>query len=183
MQQYKIVFSGPMGAGKSQAIASLSDISVLTTEVANTDQDAHQKMLTTVGIDYGEITLDSHTKIGLYGTPGQQRFSFIWPIIAQGALSVVILIDHTSANPLDDLQSYIQAFEGKINHLVIGVTHVDEMLERPVAIYREWLEQNGLNHPLFTVDARRREDVLLLVEVIIASFEARMNVKDRESLS
>jgi len=63
------------------------------------------------------------------------------------------------------------------------VTHVDEMLERPVAIYREWLEKNELNYPLFTVDARHREDVLLLVEVIIASFEARMNVKDGELLS
>ena len=58
MQRLKIVFSGPMGAGKTQAISSLSDIPVVSTEVMNTDLDTNAKLLTTVGMDYGELTVD-----------------------------------------------------------------------------------------------------------------------------
>ena len=83
LQQYKIVFAGSMGAGKTEAIRSLSEVPVLATEAFNTDSQAHNKMQTTVGIDYGEITLDDGVKIGLYGTPGQARFDFIWPVIAK----------------------------------------------------------------------------------------------------
>ena len=52
IQQYKIVFGGTMGAGKSSAIKALSEIDVLSTEALNTDLESHEKMLTTVGIDY-----------------------------------------------------------------------------------------------------------------------------------
>ncbi len=68
IQQYKIVFAGSMGAGKTEAIKSLSEIPILETEAFNTDVQSHQKTQTTVGIDYGEITLDDGIKIGLYGT-------------------------------------------------------------------------------------------------------------------
>ncbi len=75
LQQYKIVFAGSMGAGKTEAIKSLSEIPVLATEAFNTGiAQAHNKMQTTVGIDYGEITLDDGVKIGLYGTPGSIPF-------------------------------------------------------------------------------------------------------------
>ena len=53
LQQYKIVFAGSMGAGKTEAIRSLSEVPVLATEAFNTDSQAHNKMQTTVGIDYG----------------------------------------------------------------------------------------------------------------------------------
>ena len=78
LHQYKIVFGGTMGSGKSTAIKALSEIEVLGTEALNTDIESHEKLLTTVGIDYGEITLDDGVKVGLYGTPGQDRFDFIW---------------------------------------------------------------------------------------------------------
>lgn len=79
LQQHKIVFAGTMGAGKTEAIRSLSDVPILQTEAFNTDQNTHQKLQTTVGIDYGEIVLENGTTVGLYGTPGQSRFDFLWP--------------------------------------------------------------------------------------------------------
>lgn len=172
MQRLKIVFSGPMGAGKTQAIASLSDIPVVSTEVQNTDLDANAKLLTTVGMDYGELTLEGGSSIGLYGTPGQERFSFIWPILSQGALGVVILIDHSAADPVADLANYIKTFESIYDgRIVIGVSQVDKKPEREFAIYRDWLAQNNRNFPVFPVDMRKKDDVLLLVESIIASLE------------
>lgn len=172
MQRLKIVFSGPMGAGKTQAIASLSDIPVVSTEVKNTDTHINSKALTTVGMDYGELTLEGGTSIGLYGTPGQERFNFIWPILSQGALGVIILIDHSAQDPIADLANYLDTFSKIYNgRIVIGVSQVDKKPERDFAIYREWLDKNNKNLPVFPVDMRKKEDVLLLVDTIIASLE------------
>lgn len=173
MQRHKIVFGGTMGAGKSQAIAAISEIAVLSTETINTDEVAHSKLLTTVGIDYGEISLDADTRIGLYGTPGQARFNFIWPIIAKGALGVIILVDHTAPDPLQDLAMYIESFAQSSSNLIVGVTHVDLKPERPISIYRDWLQQYQHRYPIFFIDARVREDVLLLIETMIASLEVQ----------
>ncbi len=172
MQRLKIVFSGPMGAGKTQAIASLSDIAVVSTEVKNTERHTHAKALTTVGIDYGEICLNNQLKVGLYGTPGQERFNFIWSMLAQNALGIVILIDHSAKDPLKDLENYLTFFT-KIyrGRIVIGVSQIDKMPERDFAIYRTWLEQNQKNLPIFPVDMRLKNDVLLLVDTILTSLE------------
>jgi len=174
MQRYKIVFGGGMGAGKSQAIQSISEITVFATEALNTDEVAHSKLLTTVGIDYGEITIDDQIKIGLYGTPGQRRFSFMWPSIAQGALGVIVLIDHSAADPLADLEMYLNAFGGDDRTVIIGVTHVDVGLNCSLKPYREWQTKNNREYPIFAVDARKRSDVLLLIETVIASLEVQL---------
>lgn len=171
IQQYKIVFGGTMGSGKSSAIKTLSEIDVLSTEALNTDLESHEKMLTTVGIDYGEITLDDGVKVGLYGTPGQDRFEFIWAVICKGAIGTIVMIDHTAENPLIDLDHYVQAFQPFGDNIVIAVTHIDRKPERTLSIYRDWLKARELNYPLFFVDARQQDDVLLLVETLIANVE------------
>ena len=171
IQQYKIVFGGTIGSGKSSAIKALSEIDVLSTEALNTDLESHEKMLTTVGIDYGEITLDDGVKVGLYGTPGQDRFDFIWAVICKGAIGTIVMIDHTAENPLIDLEQYVQAFQPFGNNIVIAITHVDRKPERTLSIYRDWLKARELNYPLFFVDARQQDDVLLLVETLIANVE------------
>ena len=171
IQQYKIVFGGTIGSGKSSAIKALSEIDVLSTEALNTDLESHEKMLTTVGIDYGEITLDDGVKVGLYGTPGQDRFDFIWAVICKGAIGTIVMIDHATENPLIDLDHYVQAFQPFGNNIVIAITHVDRKPERTLSIYRDWLKARELNYPLFFVDARQQDDVLLLVETLIANIE------------
>lgn len=175
LHQYKIVFGGSMGAGKSAAILSLSDIPVLTTEALNTDINAHNKLQTTVGIDYGEITLDDDLKIGLYGTPGQDRFDFMWSVICKGAIGTVVLIDHCGENPLKDLDFYVSSFKEFTDNIVIGITHLDAKSERPTTIYRDWLDKNQKCYPLFYIDARNGKDVLLLVETLVASIEVNLD--------
>ncbi|TXJ06117.1 MAG: GTP-binding protein [Acinetobacter sp.] len=180
LQQYKIVFGGSMGAGKSAAIQSLSDIPVLTTETMNTDVNAHQKQLTTVGIDYGEVTLDNDLKIGLYGTPGQNRFDFMWSVICKGAIGTVILIDHSSMNSLQDLEFYVSAFADFTDNMVIGITHIDEKPEKITTIYHEWLAKYQKSYPLFHIDARNKKDVLLLIDALIASVEVNLEKLNQE---
>ncbi|MEB3768282.1 GTP-binding protein [Acinetobacter sp. MD2] len=173
LQQHKIVFAGSMGAGKTEAIRSLSEIPVLATEAFNTDSHSHNKLETTVGIDYGEITLEADIKIGLYGTPGQSRFDFIWSIICEGAIGVVILIDHSLTNSLNELENYLNNFKEHNENIVIGITHTDENPDQPLHIYREWLSKNQYKHPLFFIDARVPDDILLLIEALITTLEVK----------
>lgn len=176
LQQHKIVFAGSMGAGKTEAIRSLSDIPVLLTEALNTDQQSHTKMETTVGIDYGEVTLGDGTKIGLYGTPGQSRFDFIWSAICKGAIGAIILIDHTISNPLAELENYIETFQNYTANIAIGITHTDLDTENSTLIYKDWLIRQDLYSPLFFIDARQKEDVLLLLEALITSIEVNHQI-------
>lgn len=173
LQKYKIVFGGTMGAGKTQAIRSLSETSVLTTEAMNTDQQAHQKALTTVGIDYGEIKLEEDLVVGLYGTPGQERFDFVWSVICKGAIGAVILIDHSRRSSLEELEFYIDAFKDLVDNIIIGITHVDEDAQQLLKKYRNWLSMQNHEMPIFAIDAREKDDVLMLVEVLIARAEVK----------
>lgn len=80
----KIIFTGPVGVGKTTAIASLSDEPPVQTDASASDMTSVRKGYTTVAMDYGLIQLDENTKIHLYGTPGQERFDFMWDILSQG---------------------------------------------------------------------------------------------------
>ncbi|WP_407411898.1 GTP-binding protein [Acinetobacter sp.] len=171
LQQYKIVFAGTMGAGKTAAIQTISQIQVLSTEALNTDTAAHQKALTTVGIDYGEIALDEETKVGLYGTPGQERFNFMWGVICKGALGTILLIDHSISDPIAALNDYLSTFKDMSENIIIGITHVDEKHTQSTAIYRQWQDQQKVSYPVFFVDARVKEDVLLMVDALLANAE------------
>ena len=82
MSDYKIVFIGSPGAGKSTSIRSISDLPPVSTEVPASDESRD----TTVALDFGEMTLDDGEVVRLYGVPGQGRFDFIWPLIADGAV-------------------------------------------------------------------------------------------------
>ena len=109
--QYKIIFTGPVGAGKTSAIKVLSDIEPVLTEQLATDEVANRKAETTVAMDYGSMKLDKHQRIHLYGTPGQKRFDFMWEILTDGGIGLVLLLDNSTENPLDDMKYYVSSFE------------------------------------------------------------------------
>ncbi|ATO20383.1 GTP-binding protein [Acinetobacter sp. LoGeW2-3] len=174
LHQFKLVFAGSMGAGKTTAIRTISNIDVLSTEAINTDLEAHQKSLTTVGIDYGELVLEDGIKVGLYGTPGQQRFDFIWNVITQGAIGVILLIDDSIDEPLQELEFYLDYFKDKVKNVVIGITHIDKKAKNNAALYHDWAENQDCIHPMFFIDAREKNDVLMLVDALIAKAEVQL---------
>ena len=173
-QQLKIVFTGPMGAGKTTAIRAISDAPPVSTEVGNSDRQASVKESTTVALDYGELTLEDGTCLRIYGTPGQARFSFMWEIIGRGALGVILLIDGSSANALTDLEAFIAAFQSHTPNqpFVIGVGRVRSSGE--LESYYRALETVGLVAPVFAVDVREKGDVLLLIETLLCILETRV---------
>jgi signal recognition particle receptor subunit beta len=172
--EHKILFTGHMGAGKTTAIAAISDIAPVRTEAVNTMQGVTAKLMTTVGLDYGEITLDSGEHIRLYGTPGQSRFAALWTILARGALGAVILLNHSLPDSTERLEEFLDAFKGLIceTGAVIGVTHTDLAPQIPFEPYYEALEKRSMVLPVLAMDARNRQDVLGAIDALLSLVEA-----------
>jgi len=108
MKENKIIFTGPVGVGKTTAISALSDDPPVKTDARASDMTLVRKGHTTVAMDYGVIRLDEDTKVHLYGTPGQERFNFMWEILSKGSMGLILLLDNTRANPLKDLTFFLE---------------------------------------------------------------------------
>lgn len=173
MSDYKIIFTGPVGAGKTTAIASISDVPPVGTDAAASDMTNKRKGSTTVAMDYGILKLDGGEQIHLYGTPGQERFDFMWDILTTGGLGLVLLIDNTRDNPMKDLNFFFNAFSDFIKEtsLVVGITQTDLIKKPKIEDYRNQLKELNCNVPIFEVDARQKKDVSLLVQSLLHSLD------------
>ena len=170
----KIVFAGPMGAGKTTAIRAISDMPPVSTEARNLDQSSCAKETTTVAMDFGQVALEDGTIVRLYGTPGQTRFSFMWEILSKGSLGVILLIDGSRPTAMADLTKYANLFR-RMNPrqvLVIGVGRLPVDAESVIEHYARALGTQEVVAPIFAIDARNREDVLMLVETLLSLLEA-----------
>lgn len=174
-KEYKIILTGSMDAGKTTAIGAISEIAPIKTDVATTDGLSNQKQTTTVALDYGEITLEGGDRLRLYGTPGQKRFAFMWEVLSRGALGLVILVDNCAADPLRDLADYLDTFKDLIEQsgVVIGVSRTEIAAHPNIDEYYEFLRGRNQSYPLFAVDVRRKEDVVMLLQVLFTSIEAK----------
>lgn len=174
MQEIKLLFAGPMGAGKTTAIAAISDAPPVSTEVGNLDQAECAKASTTVGLDFGQTRLPGGECLRLFGLPGQSRFDFMWEALAEGALGVVLLLDNSRVDPLADLA----LFAGRLSRLaerwamVVGVGRLSAGPTR-ITDFHGWLRERDLRLPVFAVDVRRRDDVVVLLEALVRQIEVR----------
>lgn len=168
MSQHKIIFSGPVGAGKTTAIATISDIPPVKTEKIATDETRQVKPNTTVAMDYGVIHLGDE-RVHLYGTPGQERFDFMWDILSQGAIGLVLLISNVRPDPFADLRLFLDSFRPFASEMrmVIGLTQVDRHPTPSIEDYQQELLKIGLKVPVFEIDARSRPDVSLLIQALL----------------
>jgi signal recognition particle receptor subunit beta len=177
MKEYKLLITGTMGAGKTTAIRAISDTAPIVTDVVNHDSSV-AKARTTVGLDYGMLSLDNGDRIRLFGTPGQARFDFLWQILARNALGLIMLIDNSRPAPLDDLTMFLDGFASQLATLpcVIGVgrteTHPNPTLEQ----YADVLEARGMVLPILAVDVRERADVVTLIDTLLGQIEAGMDM-------
>src|ERR1700748_2600432 len=93
--ELKVVFTGTMGAGKTTAIRAISEGATLSTDVPISGETIGAQLSTTVAFDYAECPLDEHVVLKLFGTPGQDRFRFMWDILGAGAFGLVVLADNS----------------------------------------------------------------------------------------
>ena len=173
MFDHKIIITGAVGVGKSTAIRTYSTSAVVDTDVRATDETSQIKKDTTVAMDYGTITLDAETKVHLYGTPGQERFDFMWEILRSCSHGLNVLVNAQSTDPGQEMRFYLHAFADDVNKVpvVVGLYQTDknEHSSAMVAELQHVVEEVGVSADVLVVDVRKRKDVNKLVKRILFS--------------
>jgi len=175
VREHKIVVLGGMGCGKSTLVRAIAAGAVVDTDVHNTDREGADKASTTVAMDYADIDLPNGDRLRLYGTPGQQRFDFIWPILLQGASGVVLLIDATRRAAVEELQGYLGVLREHAAQVpaVIGVSRLDLAPEFDLDSCATVAGWDDRLLPVMPIDAREREQGLFLMDVLMSEMETR----------
>lgn len=172
MKDPKIIFFGPVGAGKTTAIAAVTNNTGATTEARISGSGLRRKSRTTVAMDYALLQRDGQ-RIHLYGTPGQERFRFMWEMVstelAHDCSGHIMLLDNARNYPRKDLEFYLHNFRiyNPNTRLVIGITGSDLVPTPSHADYTDWLMELDIKAQVFFIDARQAEDIHLLIDAIL----------------
>ncbi len=168
----KIVVAGGFGVGKTTLVTAVSEITPLQTEALMTEASAETddltatpgKLTTTVAMDFGRITLDDDLVLYLFGTPGQQRFWFMWDDLVRGAIGAVVMAD---TRRLKDCFPALDYFESCGLPYVVAVNHFDGSERFEPDDVRDALTIPP-HIPVMIMDARRRISVIETLLALVA---------------
>ena len=142
MESIKIVITGPYASGKTEFISSISEIEVVSTEAEVQQEDEKAlKNHTTVALDFGKITINPEVALYLFGTPGQERFDFMWEILSIGCIGYIVMVDSTRPNQFREATNIINFFTQRLNvPFVVLANKQDDPTALPVDFVRYRLQ-------------------------------------------
>lgn len=158
MDYRKLAIVGEVGAGKTKMVATLSEIVPFETEAESTIDIG--KKYTTVGIDYGRLSLSDDCALGLYGVPGQERYSFLWEFVSKNLWGLLVLIKSGQTPDYSNLDKLLSFFAPNQNKIacVVGITHCDHTDEATTtALHQEvkaMLAHHQIVAPILNIDPR-----------------------------
>lgn len=173
---FKIVFAGSFGVGKSTAIRTISDIEVVNTDVKSLELtrllDNTGKTTTTVGFDYGELYMPDSTVVALYGLPGQERFDDMWGNILTADSGVILWLYGNSTESLNECKKWLEILKAHqaIRYLTVVVTRLP--IPTPSIVlqpYRDLVRQYNPYAPVMSADPRNKNQVIQAVLMAIGT--------------
>jgi signal recognition particle receptor subunit beta len=177
----KILISGGFGVGKTTTVGALSEITPLSTEAPMTSKSvgiddagpATEKTTTKVAMDFGRVTIDESIILYMFGTPGQDRFGFMWNDLADGALGGVVLVDPSR---LDDCFVALDYFEKIKLPYVVAVNQFSGRAQMTLDQVRHAVNVDP-DVPIVSIDARSREQVKAVVLTLLHRILARAKAR------
>ena len=172
MQAVKIVITGAYSAGKTNFIRSISDIDPVTTEYSVTDPGERAlKHETTVALDFGKIAISEEVVLYLFGTPGQERFDFMWEVLSEGCIGYIVMVDSCRPGHLLETQRLMARFATITSApFIVAANKQDDPTALPVSYIRRRL-QLPFEVPLLPCIATERESVKNVLLQLIAHID------------